>query len=149
MKNCVCKIKVKNVFSTGFFCKISHINCLMTNYNVINEKYLDENEEINILLNDDKKALIIDLTIKREKYFSKEYDITIIEINEEDNIKEFLELDDNLYKNNEKIYYEEKSIYILHYMYGENICVSYGILGKINNLCIIVQRIMAHQVHLY
>ena len=55
MKNCVCKIKVKNVFSTGFFCKISHINCLMTNYNVINEKYLDENEEINILLNDDKK----------------------------------------------------------------------------------------------
>ena len=37
-------------------------------------------KEINILLNDDKEALIIDLEIKREKYFNKEYDIVLIEI---------------------------------------------------------------------
>ena len=79
----------------------------------------------------------IDLTIKREKYFNKEYDITLIELKENEKIKEYLELDDNILKDEEEIYYEKKSIYILHYLYGNNICVSYGILNKINRYNII------------
>ena len=134
MKNCVCKIKIKNVYGTGFFCKIPNMNYLMTNYHVIDEKCINENKAINILLNDDKEALALDLTLKREKYFNKEYDI---ELKENDGIKEYLELDDNLFKNNEKIYYEQKSIYILHYIYGKNICASYGILNRINKYDII------------
>ena len=54
----------------------------MTNYHVINEEYMNENKEINILLNDEKEAKRIDLTIKRKKYFSKEYDIVLIELKE-------------------------------------------------------------------
>ena len=90
MKNCICKIKIGNINATGFFCKVPIINMnfLMTNYHVINENYAKENKEISILLNDNKEAKIIDLTIKREKYFSKEYDITLIELRENDGIKE-------------------------------------------------------------
>ena len=64
MKNCVCKIKIKKLNATGFFCKIPDINMnfLMTNYHIINEDYINENKEINVLLNDNKEALIIDLT---------------------------------------------------------------------------------------
>ena len=46
-------------------------------------------------------------------------------------------MDDYLFNDNEHIYYEKKSIYILHYIYGKNICVSYGILNRINNYDII------------
>ena len=139
MKHCVCKIKIGKMSATGFFCKVPIINMnfLMTNYHVINEDYTKKNKEIQILLNDEKEALVLDLTIKREKYFSKEYDIALIEIKEKDGIKEYLELDDNILKNNEKVYYEQKSIYILNYLLGKNICVSYGILNKINKYDII------------
>ena len=139
MKHCVCKIKIGNISATGFFCKVPIINMnfLMTNYHVINENYMKENKEISILLNDNKEAKIIDLTIKREKYFSKEYDITLIELRENDGIKEYLELDDNIFKDNEKVFYEGESIYIIQYPNGKEACVSYGILNRINDYNII------------
>ena len=118
MKNCVCKIKIGNVSATGFFCKIPIINMivLMTNFHVISEEYTKKNKEITILLNDDKEALRIDLTKERKKYFSKEYDTAAIELKENDGIKEYLELDDNILKNNEQIYYE-KNLYIYYITY--------------------------------
>ena len=60
-----------------------------------------------------------------------------IELKENDGIKDYLELDDNILKNNEDIYYENKSIYILHYLYGNDICVSYGLLNRISKYDII------------
>ena len=142
MINCICKIKIKGANGTGFFCRIPFLeneimDCLMTNYHVLNEKYFEENKEINILLNDDSKALAIDLGIKRKKYLNKKYDLVLIELKERDKIKNFLELDDNLFKKNEKIFYEEKSIYVLHYPNGKNACVSYGLLNKIEEYDII------------
>ena len=73
MMNCICKIKIKGKSETGFFCTIplnenKNINCLMTNYHVLNEIYFKENKEINILINDDNEAKIIDLNIKRIIY---------------------------------------------------------------------------------
>ena len=137
MINCICKIKIRSANGTGFFCRIpldqnNNIICLLTNYHVLNEEYLIKNKEIHILLNDDKEAKKIDLNIKRIIYYYKECDITIIELKQEDNIKEYLELDDNIFKDNEKIFYEEKSIYIIQYPNGDEACVSYGILNKIN-----------------
>ena len=47
----------------------------------------------------------------RMKYTNKEYDITIIELKEKDNIKNYLELDDNIINDlNEE--YIDKTIYI-------------------------------------
>ena len=73
MINCICKIKAKDLVGTGFFCKIQILNMifLMTNYHVLNEEYLNENKEINILLNDDNEALIIDLNIERKNILIK------------------------------------------------------------------------------
>ena len=42
--------------------------------------------------------------------FNKDYDIAIIEILEKDNIKNYLELDDNLFQEKAKAIYEEESI---------------------------------------
>ena len=142
MMNCICKIKIKGANGTGFFCKIplneyNNIDCIMTNYHILNEKYFKENKKINILLNDDNEAKIIDLNIKRIIYYNKEYDTTIIELKEEDKIKEYLELDDKLFKEKENILYEGQSIYIIQYPKGMEACVSYGILNKINKYNII------------
>ena len=77
----------------------------MTNFHVITEEYLNENKEITLSKNDDKEAIVLDLTIEREKYFNKEYDITAVEIKEKDNIKDFLEIDDYILKDKENHIY--------------------------------------------
>ena len=137
MKNCVCKVKVKGLSGTGFFCIIPTGNkkmiCLITSYQLLNEKYFNINNKINILFNDNKEAKEIYLDKKREKYFNPKFDITIIEIIKSDGINHYLELDDNLFKNEINIYYDEKSIYSIQYPQGNNISVSYGILNNINN----------------
>ena len=74
----------------------------------------------------------------RIKYTKKEdeYDITIIEIKEEeDGINNFLELDkkiidDILNNNNDNDYYEDKTVYIIQYPESE-LSVSYGTISKI------------------
>ena len=65
------------------------------------------------------------------KYTNKEHDITIIEIKEEDNISNFLELDDlilsDLLENrNRNEDFEDNTLYITQYPLG-NLSVSYGI----------------------
>ena len=65
------------------------------------------------------------------KYTNKEHDITIIEIKEEDNISNFLELDDlilsDLLENkNRNKDFEDNTLYITQYPLG-NLSVSYGI----------------------
>ena len=102
MKNCICKIKINQTNGTGFFCQISYenetMNVLMTNNHIINENYYNENNELHLFINDDKDVKILDLKIKRKTYFSKKYDLTMIELKESDNINHFLKLDGNLYK---------------------------------------------------
>ena len=101
---------------------------------IINTKSYDMNYQnilkfpINENIKEEKEYRIIDLT-NRIKYINNEYDITIIEMNEKDNINNYLELDDNI-ELNEK--YIDKTIYIIQYPEGE-LSVSYGIL---NNICI-------------
>ena len=144
MKNCICKIYKENgKKGTGFFCKIPYPNqsnllkVLITNNHILNEDDLKDNNIIKCTLKDDKeiREIILDKN-KRKIYTSKELDITIIEIKENDNINEFLEIDEEIINQNKKYIettYKNKSIYILHYPLGGDIVVSYGILDKINN----------------
>ena len=135
LMNCICKIQIKG-FGTGFFCKIPFrketIKVLMTNYHILNEIDLKEIKKLNLGLNNGEETIIIDLGIKREIYFNKEYDIVLIELKEKDKIKEYLELDDNLFQDNIEKKYKEKSIYILHYLKGKEVEISYGRLNNIN-----------------
>ena len=136
MKNSICKICNKDGSKgTGFFCKISlpdkgYINAFITNNHVINEKYLENEKEIIIEINKGKNIIVDKVKYSNDtfKYTNKEYDITIIEINNNDNYK-FLELDENIlddYKG-----YIGNSIYILHYPSNFDeikAAVSFGIL---------------------
>ena len=70
---------------------------------------------------------------KRKKYSSVKYDITIIEIKKEDNIKYFLDLDENLFSENSEISYEGESIYIIQYPRDQKAVVSFGSLKAIEN----------------
>ena len=104
----------------------------MTNYHILNEKYFEESKKLNLYINDEKEIIIIDFEIKRTTYFNKDYDIALIELKEEDKIKDYLELDDNLFQDNPKIIYENKSIYVLQYQNNKNECVSYGLLNSMD-----------------
>jgi V8-like Glu-specific endopeptidase len=146
MKNCICKIiKENGEKGTGFFCKIPYptnqskiLNVLITNNHVLNEDDLKNNKIIKYTLKDDEeiRKIIIDNN-KRKIYTSKELDISYIEIKEnEDNINEYLEIDEGIIDKDEeyiKETYKNKSIYILHYPGGKDIVVSYGIIDKIKN----------------
>ena len=136
MMNCICKIQIKGTYATGFFCKFSYkkqsIKVFMTNYNALNEKDFGENKKLNLSLNEEKETKIIDLSIERKTYFNKEYDTTMIELKDEDNIKDYLELDDNLFQDNSEKIYKNQSIYTLHYQNEKNACVSYGLLHNID-----------------
>ena len=127
----ICKMKIKGSTGTGFFCKIhlgnnQTMNCLMTNYHVLDEKYYKENKEINLLLNEDKEVKTINTKLERKTYFNKEYDITIIELKQIDNISNVLELDENLFIDKTNFFFADKSIYILQYPKGKDAAVSYG-----------------------
>ena len=87
---------------TGFFCKIpfrdeyNMLPVLITNNHVINKNILNENNkriDIDIQEENNRKKLNLN---NRIKYTNKEYDISIIEIKEEDEINNFLELDINI-----------------------------------------------------
>ena len=138
LMNCICKIKIKGATGTGFFCKIplgtnETLNVLMTNYHVLDDIYYQQNKDITLFLNDDKEVKIINLGIKRITYFNKDYDVAMIELKENDNIGNYLELDDNLFKEETKAYYKDISIYTLHYPYGNKASVSYGLSSDIDD----------------
>ena len=150
MEKCVCKIYVKGSTGTGFFSKIPYQNkelkVLITNNHVLDEYEIKYNKIIVYSLNDNENnKKFIEINNNRKIYINEILDVTIIEINEnQDDIHDYIELDDEidikqsmnlnketiikLYKN----IYSGKSIYILNYLNGKNIVVSYGLLFKIN-----------------
>lgn len=139
--NSICKIKIQATNGTGFFCRIpsnnnNPIDYLMTNYHVIDKTYYNLNKEINLFLNDEKQLISLNTGIKRKTYFNEEFDLTLIEIKENDNINNFIELDENIFKEKENVYYEHKSIYSLQYPKGKNAVVSYGLINKIEDFSI-------------
>jgi len=103
----------------------------VTNYGIINENDYKENKILNLSLYDEKETITIDLGIEWKAYFNEKYNITIIELNEKDNIKNSLELDNNLFQDNIETNYINKSIYILHYLNGKDANVSYGLIDNI------------------
>ena len=92
---------------------------------------MKDNEIIRINLNNENRN--IKINDNRIKYTNKEYDITIIEIKpKEDKIYNFIEIDENIFKNNPNNIYDKESIYPIQYKKENNITVSYGIINNIN-----------------
>jgi len=130
MKESICIIENKNGDGTGFFCKILNKKLLITNNHVINKEIIKNKKIIKVKINDNK--IKKDIRIK-DYYTSIEYDTTIIEIEEEENIN-YLEIDDEIFDDNIDLY--NKSIYIMQYpKYGDEQkgAVSYGVLNGIKD----------------
>ena len=125
----ICKINGKAI-GTGFFCKIPYeyelIPVLITNYHVIDDNFLKENNKLKIYVNDDYKIINTNKNVNIYSSDSEKYDIMIIKINDEDEIKDYLELDENIFKKNSENFYKDEPIYILHYPNGDKASVSYG-----------------------
>ena len=121
MKYSICKIYTNNGGNgSGFFCNIKYnnksIKVLITNHHVIDYDYIKINKMINITLNDDKEMKMLKIDDNRKIYSNEMYDTTIIEIKNTDNLNyNYLELDEKLFEENSKIFYEGKSIYNISY----------------------------------
>ena len=120
MKNCICKIGEKD---TGFFCNIPYkgnkIPVLITSEDVINDDFLEKNDEIIVWIDDNKLKKKIRLK-NNILYKNEKFNIIIITIKPNDIFNEnfyFLEYDGYLNANN--------SLYILHYMEKDKSSVSY------------------------
>ena len=136
IENGICKINNKKGKGTGFFCKIMNGNkpeyALITNNHIIDESILKREKELCVELLNEKKR--IELNKNKKIYTSEDYDITIIEIKEKENIDYFLELDEIALKENPQLFNE--NIYIIQYpcnQYKQKAAVSYGIAKFCNN----------------
>ena len=128
MSKCICKIS-GNRIGTGFFCKIKYENdlipVLITNYHVIDDNYLKDKKVLKIYINDDSKILNINKDNPIYSSKKEDYDIIIIQLNEDD-INDYLEIDENIFKTNSENTYKDEQIYILHYPNSNKASISYG-----------------------
>ena len=144
MEKCVCKISYKNNnIGTGFFCRIpfpgnkNSLPVLITNNHIINDNLFNQgNEQITITTRKEQKSqkYIILNKQKRRAFSFPQNGITMIEIKESDNIKYFLDIDENLLEdnmNNSNIY---KQVYIIQNKDNKdnNVYVSYGFIKNEN-----------------
>ena len=143
MQESVCKIYGTKLNGTGFFCMIqnmkewnsSFLYVLMTNNHVLGEEDIKSNKKINISLNNEKIKKEITIDEKRKTFTSEKYDVTIIEMKPTDGIKldSFMEIDKDIYKDNYKEIFKNKSIYLLHYPKGAEICKSEEVIKNIGD----------------
>jgi len=71
----------------------------ITNNHFIDEEIIKENNNILVSINDEENEEIIININNKKIYTSKKYDVTIIEIKEE-KIKNYIELDKDIFKDN-------------------------------------------------
>ena len=130
----ICKILYKNKVGTGFFIKLykeeKELFCLMTNEHVITKEMIELKEIININYNYEEKLIKIILDEnKRFILYDKDMDVTIIEIKEEDKIKDKYFLIPNINKTD----YINKDIYIVQFPEGKKLSYSEGKIIDIYN----------------
>lgn len=143
MMNCICHIKFKNKNCTGFFSKIIYKDkitfCLITNNEIINDNYIKNNKEIKLFLNEGKQTKTIGIDNNRIKYINNQIGISIIQINKNEGIKDFLEIDNKVLSGylkengNKKNLDKSRWIYVPHYQKTGNIFLSCGIVKEIKN----------------
>ena len=135
MKNCLCKIKDEDMFSTGFFCKIpfpdmSHLLPVLVTTDFAVKSDIQNGDSINISINDDHEFKTIKIDDNRKIYKNNQYNSCFIELLPEDKISDFLEIDYDIFKNENYIEYSysKQSIYVLHYPKGQIAAMNPGIL---------------------
>ena len=123
-------------FSLGFFCHIKNKNKKIPIIVINNHIFDEENKDIiNVSLNDKVKEIKLGNT----KYRNKEFNISMVEIKEDEEYNfNFLELDDELYRDDVELYYYKESIYIINYNKNNSVFVSYGLIKNLNKSELII-----------
>ena len=136
MGKCICKIN-GNKIGTGFFCRINYLDysipVLITNNHVIDENFMELKNQLKVYINDE--SYIIGINKKNIIYSSErnKYDIIIIKLREGE-IKNFLQIDQNIFKFNSENLYLDEQIFILHFPNIGEAKVSYACgIEKIND----------------
>ena len=124
----------KGKYEIGFFCSLKchdKMNLfLITNYQIINQNYLANNNYIDIATNKGSQRFEIETMY----YMNKELDLSVIKIKEDKKEKiKILEIDDDIYKEQSEMYFNKELIYIIN-----NDSVSYGILDDITKSELII-----------
>ena len=105
---CVCKIIRKTKTGSGFFCQVpeKNIKLLITNNHILDELYLEQGNKISYMIskNENEYYYEIDLEKDRYKLTNKELDFTIIEILKEDNVNNFLKINNEPYEMKDEIF---------------------------------------------
>ena len=125
---CICKIQLKPKGSaTGFFCaipfpdKYNRLPVLVTNNHVLNKNNIMDGKTVKFSIKNDEFKFEIKLDVKRKRYTNEKYDITFIEIKKDiDNldIDTFLDIDEDIFEENYENKLDKKSVYLLHYPFG-------------------------------
>ena len=138
----ICKITCQDgTHGTGFLCNISNWNntlkVLMTNNHVLNKEDIQPGKKIVFSFDNDRlpNRLLIDKN--RKTYTSELYDVTIIEIKQEDNLKgvdekSFFDLDNQIFDEKANEIFRNSQIYLLHYPKGIEMEISPGIIRNIS-----------------
>ena len=140
IKTHVCKIYCKDgSHGTGFFCNIpigwnNNLTALLTNNHVLNLDDIQPDKNIKFSLNDDAQEYDIKIDNTRKTYTNEYYDVTIIEIKEDDKIekKSFFNLDQQIFENDSINIFKNRQIFLLHYPKGIKMEISPGQIKKIS-----------------
>ena len=137
MEKSVCKIYCPNGGDgTGFFCMIQNgwesLRFLITNYHVLSEENIEKGKKIKFSLNNEKIQLDIFIDDSRKIIPFEDYDITFIEIKENDRLEKisFLEIDNQSIKN--KAIFANMPVYLLHYPEGIEVMKASGVIKNIS-----------------
>ena len=122
--------EIKYKTGIGVLCNIpsKNIKALITYNHILNLDFLLKGEKIILYIN--KKEYEINLKITRYFYSNEELDITIIEILNDDCVKNFIEIDKFINSKN----YNDEDIICISLKKSKKIDISFGkIIGKIDN----------------
>ena len=137
MDNLIYQIKMNNKYlGVGFFCEIEHknkkIQLLITSYQTLNEKNIGSRNNIIVSLNNNDIVIKVGFMM----LISEKYNLSVIEIKNETNDINFIEIDENIYKNKTEELFTKKTIYIIHCQNKKkefDKFVTYGIIDNANN----------------
>ena len=136
MISSLCKIfNNDNGCGSGFFCSLKYsekeppIKTLITNNHVLDIQDIALDKIIKIAINDYASSRRIKIGEKRKLYTNTEYDITIIEIKDTDdlNFVKYLEIDKKVFEELDTDHKKIDKIYLIHYPGESTISfISYG-----------------------
>ena len=138
-KTHICKIYSNNSKGTGFFCNIQFgldkYKFLMTNHHLFNETHIQLGKNIKFSVDNDKITYNISIDNKRKIYSNSDYDVTFIEIKEDDRIdeKSFFDFDQGIFQENANLMFKDRQIIFLYYEKGEEMKFSNGIIKSIDD----------------